>query len=346
LGQFRDNVAIKIAHVEAGFMATIINRGPYQWQGKVRRKGHPAQSKTFETKSDAEAWARSIEHEMDRGVFVSRTEAENTTLRECLERYAREVSSTKRGMTQELSRIRVLLRLPIVDSSMANIRSVDIANLRDQFIRIGRSPATTMRYLALLSHLFNTARKEWGMESVANPVELVKKPKVQNARDRRLEPTEEERLLAECCNQGNHWLKPMVCFAIETAMRKGEILSLRWENVDLIKRTAFLPETKNGDSRAVPLSTKAVSVLKSLPRSVSGQIFCTSEFATRKAFIKACARANIENLRFHDLRHEATSRLAEVFGIHELAKITGHKDMKMLLRYFHPRAEDLAKKLI
>lgn len=326
-------------------MATIQNRGPYQWQAKIRRRGYPVQTKTFETRVDAQTWARSIENEMDRGVFVSRAEAERTTLQECLERYAREVTVNKKGNQPELGRIRILLQQPLASCMMANVRSVDIAGFRDMLLRTGRKPATVVRYLALLSHLFNTARREWGMESVANPVELVKKPSVRNSRNRRLEEGEEERLLEACRNQGNTWLESLVILAIETAMRKSELLGMRWEHVNFKKRGIHLPMTKNGESRDVPLSSRATKVLKSLPRSFSGQVLCTSDYATRKAFIKACKQAELKDLRFHDLRHEATSRLAELYPIHDLAKITGHKDMKMLMRYNHPRVENLAKVL-
>jgi len=324
-------------------MATIQNRGPYQWQARIRRRGYPVQSKTFETKVDAQTWARSIENEMDRGVFVSRIEAERTTLRECLERYAREVTEYKKGNQPEFSRIRILLRQPFASYIMANVRSSDIASFRDMLLRKGRQPATVVHYLAILSHLFNTARREWGMESISNPVELVKKPTVRNSRNRRLEEGEEEMLLEACRNQGNVWLEPLVILAIETAMRKSELLNMRWEHVDFKKRGVHLPDTKNGESRDVPLSSRAIKVLKSLPRSFSGQVLCTSSSATRKAFIKARKQAGLKNLRFHDSRHEATSRLAQLYEIQDLSKVTGHKDMKMLMRYNHPRVEDLAK---
>jgi integrase len=114
---------------------------------------------------------------------------------------------------------------------------------------------------------------------------------------------------------------------------------------DLKRRVLHLPETKNGSSRDVPLSTKAVAVLESLPRNISGRVFDTSETAITEGFQRAAKRAGIQDFRFHDLRHEATSQLAEKLQMHELGKVTGHKSPRMLMRYYHPRAEDLAKKL-
>ncbi len=129
-------------------------------------------------------------------------------------------------------------------------------------------------------------------------------------------------------------------------MRRGELLALRWENVDTKKRTAYLPMTKNGDARTVPLSSRAVSVLETLPRSIEGHVFPISENALKLAFVRAVKVAGIKDLHFHDLRHKATSRLAEkLSNVLELSAVTGHKDLRMLKRYYHPRAADLARKL-
>ena len=127
-------------------------------------------------------------------------------------------------------------------------------------------------------------------------------------------------------------------------MRRGELLQLRWEYVDLQRKVAHLPMTKNGESRDVPLSKAAVSLLEKLPRSIDGRVFATSADALKKSFARACERANIQNLHFHDLRHEATSRLAtKVPNVILLARITGHKDLKMLNRYYHVSPEALAE---
>jgi len=144
----------------------------------------------------------------------------------------------------------------------------------------------------------------------------------------------------------NPWMRPLVQLAIETAMRQGELLALRWENVDLTAQTAHLEDTKNGESRTVPLSSRAVAVLEALPRTDDPRVFPITSQAVKLAWKRACKRAGIEGLHFHDLRHEAASRLAERLpNLIELAAVTGHKDLRMLKRYYHPRATDLAKKL-
>jgi integrase len=151
--------------------------------------------------------------------------------------------------------------------------------------------------------------------------------------------------------RANHWLHPMVTLAIETAMRQSELLSLEWDKVYLDKgflraRGVEGRSTKNDDAyRDVPLSQRARNVLADMPRSIGGSVFPTTQSAVKQAFARACVRAGIEDFHFHDLRHQATTMLAEKLQLHELMKVTGHKDSRMLARYYHPRAEDLARKL-
>lgn len=332
-------------------MAAFRKRGPYQWQALVRKKGHPFQAKTFETKAAAVAWARATEHEMDQGLFVSRVEAESTTLGELLKRYLQEITPLKRGVGPESARIGALLRHRLANRYVAGIRSVDIARYRDERLKIV-CPGTAKRDLVILSHLFEVARKEWGIH-VHNPVRDVRLPAHDMARNRRLQAStdgskdEETHLLTACRNARNPFLLPIVRLALETAMRQSELVSLRWDNIDLRRRIAFLPHTKNGHTRTVPLSSTAIRVLRSLPRSLHGEVFpgLTAE-AIKRAYIRAVRRAGIVNLRFHDLRHEATTRLFEKgLNIMEVASITGHRDLRMLQRYTHLKAEDLAKKL-
>ena len=340
------------------------------WQARVIRKGFPTRSKTFRAKKEAEQWARSVESEMDRGVWRDRSEAENTTLKECLKRYLTEVTPKKKSKGESWY-VKAWMTRPIASRFMASIRGKDLASeIRDMEAE-GKGANHIRLHLAVISHLFNVARREWGMESLDNPADTVGNPKLPSGRDRRLVDDEAERLLAACADSRNLYLRPAVIFAIETAMRAGEIVEtwkqdssgaldadgkhlqikvstgLLWENVDLKKRTAHLPTTKNGDARTVPLSSRAVAVLEALPRDPDdGRVFGTTYEGVHQAFVRACKRAGIADLRFHDLRHEATSRLFER-GLNpmQVAAITGHKTLQMLKRYTHLRAEDLAKLL-
>lgn len=369
-------------------MATFRKKGPHQWHAQIRRKGWPQQTRTFNTQLEAKTWATMIEREMDAGVFVSRNEAEATSFGSALELYAKEVTSKKRSSVSELSRINAMQRHPLALRSLASIRGSDMANYRDTRLGEGLAHSTVRRELALISHVFTIARKEWRMESLSNPVELIRQPSVDDSRERRILSADvwmrkDAKLVCEHLDElemiRRHSRSPelpkIMTFAAETAMRRSEITSLQRINVNLEKRVALLPMTKNGSARGVPLSSKAVAVLSSLAERDDGRCFKSRPDTVTKAFAEAIADARnvyiegltlhlkekklsqdkidkqissdayLMDLRFHDLRHEATSRLAEIFPLHELTKITGHQDTRMLMRYYHPKIEDLAKKL-
>ena len=345
-------------------MATIINRGAYQFQATIRRKGYPTQSKTFETRRDAESWATVVESEMVRGTFIPRGEAERTTLGAALERYRSEITPDKKGHSQEERRIKAWLSDPLAKRSLASLTSTDFATFRDERKKTA-SPSTVIKDLALISHLYTIAIKEWRFP-LQNPIQNIRKPKLPGGRNRRLTPEEEIYLLRACRESKAPALETIVRLAIETAMRRGEILGMQWRHVDLSKQTVFLEDTKNGDSRSVLLSSRAVQVLRAWPRSFDGRVFPQYSHvdsfkkgwghalaSAKKTYQQDCLAQGVlpdstflVDLRFHDLRHEATSRLAEKLpNVLELAAVTGHKDLRMLKRYYHPKAEDLAKKL-
>jgi integrase len=364
-------------------MGTIIKRGELQWQAKIRKKGFPAQSRTFSYKEDAEKWVRAVERELETAGFVDRREAEKHTLGDVLRRYRSDITPTKKSAPIESVKIDVILKDEVLPKlKMTALTSGKVAAWRDR--RLAKvSGATVNREIDVLSAVLNHARREWGIH-VENPIPLVKRPERARARDRRLSGEEERYLLAaltggERLENGtfskgarNQWLLPLVKLALETAMRRGELLSLQWENVDLDRQTAHLPDTKNGDARTVPLSTRAVAILKAIrPEGegdahapLTGPVFATTAMALRKGFGRAVERARgqyiadclaarrqpaggfLRDVPFHDPRHEAASRLAEkLSNVLELSAVTGHRDLRMLKRYYHPRAEDLAKKL-
>lgn len=358
-------------------MAAIRKRGN-RWQARVRIKGQATIEKSFSSKADAEAWAKITEAEIIRGVFIKRTDAERTTLGEALKRYEEEVTPTKRGADTERQRIKAWKADKIASKSLASIRSVDFAQWRNKRLKEVK-PGTVRLELAVISNLFNIARKEWGFEGLANPIESIRLPSVQNARNR-LFLNREEALLLDALRPvereengqwgsgcGNVWLLPLVRLALETAMRRGELLALRWENIRLAERVAHLPMTKNGNRRDVPLSSRAVEILNGLKLKTDGNVkqlpkgpvFPITANAVKLGFTRAVERARrryVENggtddrmlidLHFHDLRHIAVTRLADRLpNIVELASVSGHTDVRMLRRYYHPKAEDLAKKL-
>jgi len=321
-------------------MASIRKRGPYQWEVRIRRKGYPYQFKTFERKSDAESWANDIESEMGRGLFISRKEAEQTCLKDALDRFEKEFAEGYAQPKQVKSRIRKVKEKPLAEMILANIRGKDVAVYIDSRKDDGLASQTILHEVNLISRVFEISRKDWGMESLRNPTKFVNKPKQSKPRTRRLEEGEEEKLFDKLSEE----LKPIVSFALETAMRRGEIARMRWNRVDLKKRYVHLPKTKNGDARSVPLSSAALRILKGIPQQIGGHVFPIHPDDISKDFKEAADDAGLIDLRFHDLRHEATSRLFEKtrLDIMQIKSITGHKSFQMLDRYTHLRAHELA----
>ena len=323
-------------------MATFRKRSG-AWQVRLQRKGFPEVTKTFTTRSEATAWARVIESEMDRGVFVNRAAAETTTFSELLTRYLNEITPHKKYSSIESYRIKAWLRCPLAKRFMSTLRSSDFASWRDVRIKDGMSPNTLKLEFAIISHLYFIARAEWGFESLENPIRYLRMPKLPNGRSRRVSDEEVELLIQ---HSGSLDLSPILKLAIETGMRRGEIASLTWKTVDLNKRILELKDTKNGDNRFVPLSSIAMSILTSIPRRIDGRLFGMTPHAITYAFIRACKRAALKDLHFHDLRHEAVTRLFEKgLNVMEVGSVSGHKTLQMLQRYTHLRVENLLERL-
>ncbi|GJE78251.1 site-specific integrase [Methylorubrum suomiense] len=312
----------------------------------MRRKGIAPRAKSFDTKADAERWARSLEAELDRcGALPDTRSAEKTTLAQVLERYRDTVSPTKRSSVTEIARINAILRRPICHRTMTLLSSADLATYRDERLK-SVAPATVIRELNTISHAIDTARREWDIHLAQNPCKLVRRPSPPKGRTRRLEGDEEQRLLTAADKGRVPYLRPLIELAVETGMRRGELLSLTWENVDLDRRVAHLPLTKNGSSRDVPLSTRAVATLMKLRTGESAKVFTAAPNAVRLAWERLRRRVGLNDLHLHDLRHEAVSRLFEKgFNVVEVASISGHRELRMLQRYTHLRAADLAKRL-
>lgn len=339
-------------------MATIKKRGN-TWQAKIRRKGYPKQTATFDTKREAEQWSREIETQIDRGQFLERTTALRTILRDLLQRYAHEVCPKNKGGEVEQARIRVMLRDEISEYSLAHLTPAEIAKFRDRRLAAKKSGSTVNRDLSLLSAIISHARREWSIYLHENPVFLVTRPKENPGRERRLDPSEEQILRKALAATGsrdvkgrftkgprNQWMLPFFLLALETGLRRSELLRLQWMNIDAKRRTARIVDTKNGDSRTIPLSSRAIGILEGLERHESGKVFPMTANAVKLAWQRIKKSVPVEDFNFHDTRHEATSRFFEM-GLTdiEVASITGHKDLRILKRYTHLRSENIAKKL-
>jgi integrase len=331
-------------------MASVRKHGD-KWQARVQRKGQSSLAKSFNNKADALKWARSIESQVDLGALAPKQTMPR--LMPMVDRYVEEVTPTKKGESQERYRANQFRKTKLADMFIDKITGEVVAQYRDARLK-EVSPNTVRLELAFLSVVFEQCRKEWGI-AVSNPIRQIRMPKPGKPRQRRLEAGEEDALLQGCRESGAHYLQTFVILAIETGMRFGELAGVTWVNVNIEKRTIYLPDTKNGSPRTVPLSTRALNAIQTQPRSIGGRLFLAKSGSIRSAFLIALKKAQgsqpdskkfLRELRFHDLRHEAVTRLFEK-GLNpiEVGMVSGHKTLAMLQRYTHLRSEELVTKL-
>jgi len=322
-------------------MATFRKRAD-KWQARVQRAGQSSLAKSFNTKADAVKWARHTESQLDLGTLAPK-EAMPPLIR-IVARYLAEVTPTKKGAAQELNRGRQITRTYLGSMQLDKITSEVVSKYRDGRLR-EVSNNTVRLELAFISVVFEQCAKEWSYK-VANPVKQIRIPKPGKPRQRRLRPGEEDALLAACAASSATYLHSLVVLTIETGMRFGELVSITWDNVDFSARTVHLPDTKNGHPRTVPLSTRALGAIRTVP-SGNGKVFTGKPGSIRAAFGAALKRSGVGlDLRFHDLRHEAVTRLFEK-GLNpiEVGMISGHRSLSMLQRYTHMRPEGLLSRL-
>jgi integrase len=244
------------------------------------------------------------------------------------------VSSRKKGAAIEHAILRAFLRQPLCQRPVAALTLPDFAAYRDQRLGVVRL-ATVRKELSILHHMFEVARKEWAVQLPANPTTGLRLGAAAPSRERRLRPGEEQALLAASRVCRNTFVRPMIVLAIESGLRRGELLGLFWHHVDLHRRVLLIPDTKNGRARHVVLTRRAAGMLAALPRNAR-RVFPTSANAFELAWERVRWRAGLEDLHFHDLRHEALSRFFEMgLTTPEVASISGHRDPRMLFRYSH-----------
>ena len=306
-----------------------------KWQCVIRIKGHPTTTKTFLVKKDAEIWAKNIELKY----FREETDILKINyplFKDCLIRYRDEITIHKRSKDMENKLIKYLLKEPFINLKLNLINNSIIAQYRDRALK-GLDPSSVKRRLAIISHLFSTARKEWGIK-IENPVLDITKPKLPEPRDRRF--TDKEIKLLIYGNKTSKKLKSIIQIALETGMRQGEILRIRRENI--IDKSLFIPVTKT-KPRRIPLTAKALEILNNvvLPFELSGM-------AVSKQFNKLCKFYNIKDARFHDLRRQALTNFMKdkKLTVAETMYISGHSDPRMLLSvYNNLKCEDISDKI-
>lgn len=332
-------------------MPTYRKRGDV-WRAEVRRKGVYV-SESFANKADAVQWATAREHEINLGTLTAST---THTVADAFREYEKRVSVGKAGRRWESIKFIAFIRdFPkLAAMKLGDVTAADFGKWRDDRLKTVGT-ATVLREINLYSHVFTTARDEWKWMT-ASPLSGMRRPTEPAPRTRRITDgeiktltdhlgySEEGRLETKSARVGAALL-----FALETAMRAGEIVALDWPNVHIAERFAHLPKTKNGTARNVPLSKRALDILAQLEKmkaDFKGSVFGLSSDSLTSLFAKAKKAMLLDDLHFHDSRREALTRLASIFSVMELAKISGHKDLRILQSvYFEPHAADLADKL-
>jgi integrase len=318
-------------------MATISRRGD-RWRAQVRKRGHKPQSETFETKARAQAWATQQEAEILAG---KRGEYPKKTFADALDRYLTEESVKKAGLRWEKIRIEAFKRSTMASKPINSLTEADIAEWRNERLK-AVSGATVRREMGLLGSVFDVARREWKW-CAANPMRDVSKPRGSAARRRGIAIATIDAISPNLSGECGKQVFRAFLLAIETAMRKGEILGLRWDQV--AGAVAYLPKTKNGDARSVALSQAALAILEEQKGLNPVKVFTVDPASADALFRKAVKKAGIPDLHFHDSRSEAITRLSKKLDVLELARQVGHRDLKSLLIYYAPSVADMAKKL-
>lgn len=318
------------------------------YQLRVRRKGVKVQHITFDSPHEAEQARLQIEADLAVSIVRDYAVAAQVTPRDLMERYGREVVPQHKGAESESYRLRRLLREEAwVDKRLAALTTEDLQDfIAERLTEV--AGATVDRDIDLIAQVLHYAGDVWRIAAPISPLKGLRRPRYFNERDRRLSAAEEEALLDAARADENPYIEPAIILALETAMRRGELLALTSDDIDRERRCALVRQSKNGRPRKVPLSRRALEVIDALPATASGRLLDLSANALQLGFFRrVIPAAGIADFHFHDLRHEAISRLAESgrFQLIELQAVSGHRDMRMLQRYAHLCSGNLAAKM-
>lgn len=323
--------------------------GKTKFTAEVRLKGHPPQSATFGRLTDAKKWIQSTEAAIREGRHFKTTEAKRHTFSDLVARYIRDVLPSKPASYDKQKAQLEWWNERLGHYVLADITPALIVKYRDELANgitcrgTQRSPATVVRYMAALSHVFSQAAGEWELLT-DNPVKRVKKPKEPSGRVRFLDDNEREKLLAACKESRTDILYMCVILALSTGMRYSELMNLKWSDVDLKAGSIILHKTKNGERRRVPIAGVALELLKqhAKVRAIDTPLLFPGKFKRQQpldiveGFENAVKKAGIEDFHWHDLRHCTASYLAmNGASLAEIAEILGHKTLQMVKRYSH-----------
>jgi integrase len=328
-------------------MASIQKRNS-RFRVRITREGKSTLCATFYSRLEAVQWAKHTEAQLRLGLYEEPQNPRNPTqdvlFEEAATHYMNTHSVHKKIVRSETYRLQILIKR-WKDLTLKQVDKHAILTLRDDLLALGRSGETVNHYLNTLSKLFQMVNSEWDLP-LQNPVKGVKRMPPAKGRTKRITASIEQLLLGSCDALSLPLLRSIIQFAIQTGMRRGELMGLTWADIDLPNRKAYLHDTKNGDPRQVPLTQDAVAILSALSKDESGKVFPMSLVTLRIQFERVCIFTKkqyteggtnpFDDLRFHDLRHEALSRLSDAgLNVIELSHISGHRTLSMLKRYVH-----------
>lgn len=341
-------------------MATIQKRGN-RYTVQIRRTGFPSVNKTFSLRKDAESWARQKELEIERG-SLDLPEKPCSSFRypclsELIDRYLEACTAAKKGANPERYFLKALQRQEIAQKTIDLVTTRDWSRYRDDRLGVGTSclasskaakPVTAVtikRQIAVIRHLYRVAVDEWHIPIKDCPLDKLSLNATPVRRQRRLQEGELDLIIEDAKTRKNPLMLPIVLFAIELGMRRSEIVNMTWKHVDLKNRVLTIPETKNGYARKLPITDKALEILEPLDKGTS-TVFPVSGNAIRLHWVRVSKKLGLDDLHFHDLRHEAISTFFERgLNTPEVASISGHRDWRMLAVYTNPRPGDILRKL-
>ena len=316
-----------------------------KWEVRIRRLNQKGISKTFVSKEDAQKWAREYEAKIEKGLFEDLSHANSISLKELLQQYCNEVSSTKRGFAEEKYKINKLCKDPIATLKLAKITPLKVRKFQDYW-SLSHNPSTINKYITLISVAIKYARQMLGIYLPNNPCDFVQRLKEPEFEGQIIERHEEELLLSQAEHSKANWLKLSIMLGIDCGLRRGEILGARRENLDFATATLKLNETKNGYRRVVGLSPRVIEEIKKLPINIDGRIINCPSSDNFYHFYNQLQKWTGIKKSFHCTRHTFATRCVEKGGtIQEISAQGGWRDLRVLKRYTHLSANHLAKKL-
>ena len=324
-------------------MANITKLKSGKWRVQIRSHNKYI-SKSFLKKAHASMWAKEIEYQLDRDQYEDFSDSARISLGELITRYRDEITPHKKGRDTEKYKLNFILRHKIAKVKLLSLKAKHIIDFKKD-ISEGRAPSTINKYIHYMYTVWEVAKLNWDIAlPYRNPCELVKKEKIKDKIDRILSIEEYQDLLQACTKSNLDFLSEIVEFAYITAMRFGEITKLKTSNINFEKSTALLIDTKNGETRLVPLTSRALEICQKF--RFREKLFDINRDKFRHYFEQACFRAKVKNFRFHDLRACAITNLfLNGWSIAEVSVVSGHKTWSELKRYTRIQPDTLVSKI-